>query len=284
LIQFEGSGESTVAIDIHAHLGSAAQPGEDGGRSAALLAAMDGAGVDRACVFASVTRGSDYPVETELILSLSALTGGRVIPFARVHPFWGEEAVSQLTSAARAGVKGLKLHPYMDGAFMANDVALVHPLVRVAADHGLVVLVHSGWGFNSAPGIVADLARAFPSVSVVMGHAGRYGYHREAAAVGADLSNLTFDVAGLATPSAVVELIGLVGPERVLFGTDHPYSPVGFELEKVARWTGLPWPQVALVVGGNAARLLGVDRGPQGPTIRIERGPSSSQEAGGNDR
>jgi uncharacterized protein len=284
LIASGGSAEPVVVIDTHAHIGSASQPGEDDGRSDALLAAMDAAGVDRACVFASVTRGSDYALETELILTLSAKTGGRVIPFARVNPFWGEEAVTDLTSAARAGVKGLKLHPYMDGAFMANDVALVHPLVRVAADHGLVVLVHSGWGFNSAPGIVADLARAFPSVSVIMGHAGRYGYHREAAVVGADLSNLSFDVAGLATPSAVAELVGLVGAERVLFGSDHPYSPMGFELEKVARWTGLPWSQVAAVVGGNAARLLGEDRGPQGPTVRVETRLPVSGETGRTSR
>jgi predicted TIM-barrel fold metal-dependent hydrolase len=278
------SGEPAVVVDIHAHLGQPTRPGEDVGRGEALLEAMDNAGVDRACVFASATRASDYPMETELILRLSVQTDGRVIPFARVHPFWREEAVAQLTSAAQAGVKGLKLHPFMDGAFMANDASLVHPLVRVAADYGLVILVHSGWGFTSAPGIVADLARAFPSVSVIMGHSGRYGYHREAAAVGADVPNLSFDVAGLATPSAVDELVGLVGPDRVLFGSDHPYSPVGFELEKVARWSRLPWPQLAAVVGGNAGRLLGFDGGPQGPTVRVERGPSGSREAARTDR
>lgn len=260
-----------VVVDVHAHLGPAPPASSGDDRLAALLAAMDGAGVDHACVFASAARGSGYPGETALIVDLAERTRGRVIPFARVHPFWRDEAVAALREAASAGVRGLKLHPFMDGAFMANDPALVHPLVRVAADFGLVVLVHSGWGFNSAPGIVADLARSFPSVPVVMGHSGRYGYHREAAAVGADLPNLFYDVSGLATPGAIQELAGLAGFERVLFGTDHPYSPMGFELEKLARWTGLPWREIAQIAGGNAGRLLGVATSGSGSTVVVPR-------------
>ena len=267
-----------VVVDVHAHLGPATAAGVDGGRLDALLQAMDGAGVDRACVFASAGRGSDYAAETDLIVELARQTGGRIVPFARVHPFWGEEAVRDLQRAADAGVRGLKLHPFMDGAFLANDRKLVHPLVRVAAERGLVVLVHSGWGFNSAPGLVADLARAFPSVPVIMGHSGRYGYHREAAAVGADYANLHYDVAGLATPSAVDEIASLAGPGRVLLGSDHPYSPMGFEVEKVARWTTMPWEQVTQVVGSNADRLLGIGTAASGPLIQIP--PPVAREGG----
>jgi predicted TIM-barrel fold metal-dependent hydrolase len=270
-----GKDDGPVAVvDIHAHIGPAERPGEDDGRLKAMLRAMDEAGVDRACVFASAGRGSDYATETDLIIELSHETAGRIVPFARVHPFWGEDAVADLRRAADAGVRGLKLHPFMDGAFLANDRRLVHPLVRVAADRGLVVLVHSGWGFNSAPGLVADLARAFPSVPVIMGHSGRYGYHREAAAVGAELPNLHYDVAGLATPSAVDEIVSLAGPARVLFGTDHPYSPMGFELEKVARWTTMAWEQTTQVVGSNASRLLNLEADVAGPLVQL-----SSEEA-----
>jgi predicted TIM-barrel fold metal-dependent hydrolase len=237
---------------------------------------MDLSGVDIACVFASAGRGSDYRIESELILELADACS-RIVAFARVHPYWGADAAADLEALAQAGVRGLKLHPFMDGAFAANDRALVHPLVRIAADHGLVVLVHSGWGFNSAPGLIADLARSFPPVSIVMGHSGRYGYHREAAVVGADLSNLYFDVAGLATPGAVEELVSLVGSDRVLLGSDHPHSPMGFEVEKIARWSDLSEHDMKAVLGLNALRLLRVERPEAGPTVTV-REPGETSE------
>jgi uncharacterized protein len=260
---------ATLAVDVHAHLGPADRPGRDDGRLGALLTAMDATGIDHACVFASAGRGSDYPAETELIAEAAGRTGGRVVPFARVHPFWRQQAVADLRAAVASGARGLKLHPFMDGAFMANDPELVHPLLRVAAESGLVVLVHSGWSWNSAPGLVASLAHSFPEVPIIVGHAGRYGWHREAAAVGAELANLHYDVAGLAVPGAIEELARLVGPERILFGTDHPYSPIGFELEKLLRWVRLPWPSLAMIVGGNAARLLGLGPDGHGPTRHV---------------
>lgn len=248
-----------IVVDVHAHLGPS--PAGEDRRVHRLIKAMDVAGVDHSCVFASATRGDAYLSETLLIVESASRTQGRIVPFARVHPFWRDDAVRELRQAVAAGVRGLKLHPFMDGAFAANDTTLIHPLISVAAEAGLVVLVHSGWGWNSAPGLVADLARSFPDVNIVMGHAGRYGYHREAIAVGRDLPNLYFDVAGLSTPGAVEELVRGVGPARVLFGSDHPYSPLGFELEKIARWTDLPWEDVVQVVGGNAARLLSIEGG-----------------------
>lgn len=260
-------------VDVHTHLGPPATPGVDDGRSAALLQAMDATGVDRACVFASAGRGGDYRLETELICGLADDTGGRVIPFVRAHPYWRDDAVRDVDHAAVLGAKGLKLHPFMDGAFLANDPVLVDPLLAAADRHGLAVLFHSGWGFNSMPGLIVDIAKRFPSVPVVIGHSGRYGYHREAAAVGADVSNVLYDVSGLSTPHAIEELAALVGPERVLFGSDHPYSPLGFELEKLVRWTRLAPAAIAQIAGGNTCRMLSLDpdSGARSATVEIER-------------
>lgn len=270
-----GRGEAFV-VDVHAHLGPS--PAGEDRRVRHLIEAMDATGVDHSCVFASAARGDAYLSETMLIVQAASETQGRIVPFARVHPYWMDDAVRELRQAVAAGVRGLKLHPFMDGAFAANDKSLIHPLMGVAAEAGLLVLVHSGWGWNSAPGLVADLARSFPDVNVVMGHSGRYGYHREAAIVGRDLPNLHFDVAGLSTPGAVEELVRSVGPTRVLFGTDHPYSPLGFELEKIARWTDLTWEEVSQVVGGNAARLLMIDGSTgRGPSKELPGDISMSQ-------
>lgn len=243
-------------IDIHVHLEPSAQAGEDGGRSERLIAEMDAAGVSSACVFSSGGRGSDYGAETRLIASMAERLPDRIIPFARVHPYWGEEARTQLLEAVEQGVRGLKLHPFIDGAFRANDQRLVHPLLDIAAEAGLVVLVHSGWSWNSAPGLIVDLAKSFPEVPIIVGHSGLYGPHYEAALLGRDVSNVYYDTAGLALPSSVRDVAEVVGSDRVLFGSDHPHSPFGFEIGKVSEWSGLSEDDAALVLGGNAAKLL----------------------------
>lgn len=273
MVILDGLDQPQIVVDSHAHLGPANEPGEDGGRGARLLAEMDAVGVDFTCLFASAGRGSDYPRETELIIEISEATSGRIVPFARIHPFWRSEGVEDLRRLAKAGVRGLKLHPFMDGAFMPNDPELVHPLMGIASEFGLIVLIHSGWGWNSAPGLIVDLARSFPEVTTIMGHAGRYGMHREAAILGAGVPNLYFDVAGLAIPGGVEELVAAVGAEHVLFGSDHPYAPVGFELEKVARWTRLSPAERGLIIGGNAARLLELSNGGRVDPVAIPAGP-----------
>ncbi len=278
MISADAKTSASLVVDVHALLGPTARPGDSGPRFDRLVQAMDLAGVDCACVFASTGRGSDYPLENDLIAELAGEAGGRIIPFARFDPHWRDEAAQGLRALAANGIRGLKLHPFMDGAFMANDRELVHPLMNVAFEYGLVVLIHSGWGWNSAPGVIADLARSFPDVTVVMGHSGRYGYHREAAVVGSDYGNLMFDVAGLSIPGAIEELVRIVGAERVLFGSDHPYSPMGFEIEKLARWTTLPWKDIEMIAGRNAARLLGIEGPSDSPIVEIRRSTDEPNE------
>jgi predicted TIM-barrel fold metal-dependent hydrolase len=80
-------------------------------------------------------------------------------------------------------------------------------------------------------------------------------------------------VSGLSTPHAIEDLVALVGAERVLYGSDYPYTPLGFEVEKLVRWTRMSGGELAQVAGGNTCRILGVDpdRLPRGPVVEIER-------------
>ena len=62
------------------------------------------------------------------------------------------------------------------------------------------------------------------------------------------------------TPESVAQLVGMVGAEHVLLGTDYPFDmgeddPVGL----VERTAGLSDDERAAICGGNAARLLGIE-------------------------
>ncbi len=53
-----------------------------------------------------------------------------------------------------------------------------------------------------------------------------------------------------------------IGSERVLYGSDHPYQPLDFELEKIAehlrKYMGLENEVLKKVLGENIERLLAV--------------------------
>lgn len=73
------------------------------------------------------------------------------------------------------------------------------------------------------------------------------------------LRGFHYDTALAAGPAALAALAGLVGPEKVLFGTDHPYVPepgLGATAEGVDGFAG--WDEAArgAVLRGNALRLF----------------------------
>jgi predicted TIM-barrel fold metal-dependent hydrolase len=144
------------------------------------------------------------------------------------------------------------------GANPVNNPELMFPLMEAAGQHKLTVLIHSGESWNSAPALIGDLAERFPDVTFIIGHSGLWEFHRQAILVARRSPNVYLDVAEVAPPGVVNTLVREAGAERVLFGSDHPFIPFGFELGKVAKYSDLTPDEIRLVLGENLARLLGV--------------------------
>jgi predicted TIM-barrel fold metal-dependent hydrolase len=58
-------------------------------------------------------------------------------------------------------------------------------------------------------------------------------------------------------PQHIAEAVEVVGPERVLFGSDGPGCNPALELAKVRR-LGLDSAAESMILGGNALRLIRV--------------------------
>ena len=72
------------------------------------------------------------------------------------------------------------------------------------------------------------------------------------------LENVSFDTAAspfLYEPGVFETVVALIGPEKVLFGTDFPLIKQERLLRQVEE-AALPQEAKELVLGGNAARLL----------------------------
>lgn len=61
-----------------------------------------------------------------------------------------------------------------------------------------------------------------------------------------------------------------VGADRVLYGSDHPATPMRLEVEKVAKYCKMTPSELALVLGQNWLRLLEIPTPePAGPVVRL---------------
>lgn len=116
------------------------------------------------------------------------------------------------------GAVGLKLHPAYDG-YPGNTTEL-DPYLTAANEANVPVCIHSSPG-HSDPMLLQDLAERFPELPIVLYHTylGPHEGRIRAAHLTQLRSNLYLETSWCRSET-VEQLIGIVGPERVLFGSD----------------------------------------------------------------
>ncbi|GAA5199856.1 hypothetical protein GCM10023322_76410 [Rugosimonospora acidiphila] len=260
------SGTEHFVFDGHVHLGRArpyqtSNVGVDAYHAEDLIRDMDQAGVDMAVAFPRAEPITDYTSGNGYVLEAARRYPTRIVPYARINPYFADRCLDQIDQYAARGVRGIKLHPFKDfGATAVNSVDFIHPILERAGRHGLVVIIHSGGPWNATPTLIGDLALSFPSVNFILAHAG--GELEEDTMVVAKLlptSNYYVDCAGVHNPKTIGRLVRALGADHVLFGSDRASVPYGFEISKIARYAALDDQTVAGILGGNLLKLLGIE-------------------------
>jgi predicted TIM-barrel fold metal-dependent hydrolase len=142
-------------------------------------------------------------------------TGGKITDELRIRGrFRGYAGPRRLA----AGSAGLKLHPAYDD--YPADTAALDPYLKIAAEAGVPVTVHSSPG-PADPDLIARLAERFPAVPFVLYHTflGPPEGRQRAARHAKRLTNVHLETSWCAS-DAVERLLDEVGPDRVLFGSD----------------------------------------------------------------
>jgi predicted TIM-barrel fold metal-dependent hydrolase len=179
----------------------------------------------------------------------------RFIGFAAINPWWRSRALDELKRAREEyGFGGIVLHPILQG-FEAND-PLVFPLVETAVGRGMIVYVTGGAPYLAMPYKIADLAGRYPSGRFVMGHAG-WDFHFDVPYCLEACPNLWAETSrnGLANLESLVHRFGA---DRLLFGSDYPFSSFEGEIAKIRLLPGLTDVERERIFTRNALALLGV--------------------------
>jgi predicted TIM-barrel fold metal-dependent hydrolase len=185
-----------------------------------------------------------------------------LIPFASVHPS-DDARFAHLAEIAKQGVLGVKLHPYYQSFTL--DAPEMLDYFRCCRDNGLIVQCHCGFDIGFPfdpicnPARVAHVFRDVPGLKLIAAHLGGWRNWDEGVRELAD-QPLYLDTAVL-TPDFGNEAARRIIREHpaawTVFGTDWPW--LGYtEGLRYIRSIGLSPAHEAAVLGGNAARLLGI--------------------------
>lgn len=262
-----------MIIDIHAHAfpddlaaralatlshNSSTAPFTDG-TCASLAASMQSAGVDRSVIMPIATKPSQVRSINDWVVTISQHYSN-LLSFGTLHPLqddWSAEIERLLAD----GILGIKLHPDYQ-QFFVDDPALT-PMYRALAEARFIVLFHAGVDIGLPPPVhctpdrLANVLDAIPELTVVAAHMGGYDCWDdvERFLVGKnvyfDTSYSLSDLGG----ERMTSLIKAHGTDRILFGTDSPWTSQSAEVAGI-RALHLTDDEISAILGGNAVRLL----------------------------
>lgn len=242
-------------IDFHGHSGKQESIGmvDD---PKLMLHAMDRAGVDIACVFNIFH--PDGTTSNDLNAKFVAQHPDRFVGFAFVAPIMAEGMVAELARAIdELKFVAIKLYPpYAPWPFNEEPW---FPIYKFANERGLTIIFHTDHFRNNRPRYLADIAPLFPNANFVAGHSGNVPEARdEAIATAQKYPNIYLETCStFRTPGVIEQLVNEAGAERVLFGSDSPLMDPRSQIGKIIT-AEISNEAKQLLLGGNAARLLGI--------------------------
>jgi uncharacterized protein len=231
------------------------------GEPAALLAAMDDAGIRRAAVSAGglldldrlsaqINDGgrTEVTADNEGVRARCAESRGRLLPF-----FFADPDRDVAAYRARAGqFRGLEISPAVHGFKLTDHGVRELVAIAEAARHPVYVVCLGRPGTRTAD--LVRLAREFPGVTFVWGHCGHTGLDVQGLTEIAPAGNVVAEISGCLTVTAA-QAVRRLGARRVLFGTEYPLQDPRVEVAKLAGLR-LDAPDLRAVVWDNACRLL----------------------------
>jgi aminocarboxymuconate-semialdehyde decarboxylase len=195
-------------------------------------------------------------------VEITAMTGGRELDDTELDPFWAAVAAEQVPVFIHPAHQAVTTRrpgmPYEFGIGMLTDTALAaaalvyggvldrHPNLRIALAHGC----------GAFPWVHPRLRYLAMRTSADIGH-------EEARSVGTALDDLVRSLwvdCLVFDPANVSLLVERFGADHVLYGTDHPFLPEGFDgpREVIAEAIGAGSGLDERCLGANALDFLGL--------------------------
>jgi uncharacterized protein len=240
----------SMIIDCHCHAGKGdimTAPWNTDAPIEPYLRRARAAGIAKTIVFPLFH--SDYDAANAQLAKIVARYPSRLIGFAFVHAARDAGRIFGMIqrSVTRCGFRGIKVH--------GHEAMATREICETARAFRLPVLFDvAGQAY-----VIDMLAPQFPDVKFIIPHLGSFAddwrVHQQVVDQLVRFPNVYGDTSGVRRFDYIVQAVKRAGAHKVLFGSDGPWLHPGVELHKI-RLLGLPQQEEALILGGNALRLL----------------------------
>ncbi len=249
------------------------------GTAGALRASMEEAGVDYSVLLPVATRtGQQEDINRNAIEVNRHSKETGLISFGGIHPE-NEDYREILRGLSENGVKGVKIHPVFQRVAI-DDIRYLR-IIECASENDMIVITHAGYDigfpgedFSSVRRIEKMLDIVKPR-KMVLAHMGGWDCWEEVEEriVGRDVwLDTAFSLLPIEpapgtvrgpeenpplTGEQFLRMVRRHGADRILFGTDSPWSGQK-EMVAAIQGSGLDEKEQEAILGGNAGELLGI--------------------------
>ena len=231
-----------------------------------LLGKMEEAGVDISVVLPVMTNPKQFDSVNRFAVELNQTFADkqrRLISFAGIHPDC-EDIEGKMAFLRRSGFLGVKVHPDYQLTFFDDEkyVRILH----AAKENDLILVTHAGVdaGYRNCevrctPERVLKLLSKVKYNKLVLAHMGGHLMYDEVMEklCGEDIYLDTSYVLRDIGEESFNKILSLHSEDKILFGTDTPWSPIKGDVELVKSYVKNPETQEK-IFSGNAIKLLGL--------------------------
>jgi predicted TIM-barrel fold metal-dependent hydrolase len=257
----------TGIIDIHTHL---AAPGTvpDPAEMATIIRLARHHGVERAVALGNIISVGGLNPKPEDVTTVNSNTLAAMkshpdffIGFCYLSPEHSPEfSLNEIERCVvKGGMLGIKLWVAVKATDRRHD-----PIMKRAQELNIPILYHAWYksieqaAGESTPAEIADLARHFPKVTIVMAHLTGDGERGVLDIV--DCPNVLIDTSGGQPEAELVEYaVRQLGAERVIYGSDWPIRDFGTQVGRVLSAKLTPEEHTTILCK-NARRIMGLKK------------------------
>lgn len=233
-----------------------------------LIESMDDSKVDISVVQNIGWTSHELCIETNdyIIASINKYPG-RLVGFCSVQPLSMDAAVKEIERCAAAGIRGVgELRPDVQMARLDNKY-FMQPFVDTLVKNKMILLTHGsepvGHSYPGKGTVTPQVLYPFiynhPELTVICAHwGGGLPFYALMPEVEMALQNVYFDSAAspfLYKPQIYKQVAGLVGEDKILFGSDYPLISQSRMIKEILT-QDLPDIAKMKILGENARRLL----------------------------